>query len=378
MNIDLELHGDKISVKCAMQIPQSECQFSLNNLLKITKIRNNEADVKITSEQIMNMPFQPTLRQYLLGNLVPGVLCVEYEGCLNGNFLFMEENIRLLGFYNAWYPLVADDEETYEVTVHADDRYELIQGVYDPENGTWAYSTKNQNFVDCHIMLINREKACKLTVEHTDIWYFHKEQEKAAQALFHGFSQVYEFYRKLYGHGITGKSIIVLLPEKYKGMGAYQRTGLTVFAEVSKNTEWLLHVLFHELGHNYATGAPYTSWEDWLNETHAEWSALLYWQKYHPAFFEQLMREKRQRYTGTYCLKPDGENRPQDVHLTGTLIYGDIFQQFGADAITTLLQTFDELKLKDTAHFMQALKEKNKALHKMLLPYIYSPHRTDQ
>ena len=369
MNIDLELHGEKIYVKCNMHLTQSECRFALNSLLKITKIRNNDADAVITSEQIVNMPFRPPLRQYQLDNLVPGVLYVEYEGCLNGNFLFMEENIKLFGFYNAWYPLVADDEEPYEVTVHADKEYELIQGVYDPASSTWAYSTKDQDFVDCHIMLINREKACRLTAEHVDIRYFHKEQEKAAQAFFRGFSEVYEFYKNLYGHGIAGNSTIVLLPEKYRGMGAYQRTGLTVFAEVCENTEWLLHMLFHELGHNYATGAPCTSWEDWLNETHAEWSALLYELKYHPAFFEQLMQVRQQRYTGTYRLKPDGENRPQDVHQTGTLIYENIYRQFGTEAIVTLLQTFDELKVKDTAHFLQALAEKNHTLCKILLQY---------
>ena len=64
-------------------------------------------------------------------------------------------------------------------------------------------------------MLINKEKACRLTAEYADIWYFHQEQEKVARAFFRGFSQVSKFYRQLYGRGIAGKSIIVLLPEKY-------------------------------------------------------------------------------------------------------------------------------------------------------------------
>ena len=366
MNIDLKWQGNSIFVQCDIAITQGEYQFSLNDLLRITKIRNNETDTEIDSQQHVNLPFRPLLRQYQMKKLAPGVLHVEYEGQLNGNFLFMEENIRLFGFYNAWYPLVTGGDEVYDITVHGDDRYELIQGAYEPESGVWKYSTGGQQFVDCHIMLINKEKACRLTAEYADIWYFHQEQEKVAWAFFRGFSQVSEFYRQLYGRGIAGKSIIVLLPEKYKGMGAYQRTGLTVFAEVSENTERLQHVLFHEIGHNYATGASCTSWEDWLNETHAEWSALLYEQKYHPAFFEQLMQEKRRRYTGSYRLKPDGENRPWDVHQTGTLIYDDIYRQFGAEAVEMLLKTFDELTVKDTEHFLQALAKENEVLYEML------------
>lgn len=371
MNIDLKITGGTIKALCDIQIEKKSYSFSLGSTLKIIRVMNNGCPVEIEPSKLIEVEFRPQMRQYHLINLTPGRLVVEYEGELTGWFLFMEDELRHFSFYNAWYPTLLENEDVYEITLQCDNRYEMVQGDYNQQTHTWHYSTKNQSFTDCNIMLINREKAKKLITGNTVIWYFRKEQEAAA-CLFHNtFSKLSDFYFELYGYRNSMESTIVFLPDKYPGMGAYQRTGLTVFAETSNNLEWLSHVLSHEMGHGYSNGACCTSWEDWINETHAEWNALLYELKYNPAFFEQLMQSKKKNYSGDYNIKPNGEDRPSDVHETGTLIYYEIYQRLGTEAIITLLKTFDALQVKDTEHFIQAIKEANRPLYELLLSRLY-------
>lgn len=371
MNIDLRINGDTIKALCDIQVAKKYYRFSLNSTLKIIKVTNNGCPVEIEPCEIITVEFRPPMRQYQLNNLIPGRLLIEYEGELTGWFLFMTDELLHFSFYNAWYPTLLEHEDVYEITLQCDERYEMVQGIYNQQSHTWYYSTKNQSFTDCNIMLINKEKAKKLIAGNTIIWYFQKEQEEAAKVFYNTFSKLSDFYFELYGYHNSMESIIVFLPDKYPGMGAYQRTGLTVFAETSNNLEWLSHVLSHEMGHGYSNGASCTSWEDWINETHAEWNALLYELKYNPQFFERLMQSRKKKYSGDYKIRPNGESRPSDVHETGTLIYYEIYQHLGAGAIITLLKTFDALQIKDTEHFMQALSKEDRTLYVLLLSKLY-------
>ena len=366
MNITLEIHDYAIHVLCDIKITDNYYSFALNQKLKIKNIYNNGKVVCIDSCEFLDVDFRPKMCKYQLIDLSPGTLNIEYERELSGWFLFMQKELFHFSFYNAWYPTMLSHEETYEIDLAYDNQYELIQGIYNPSLNTWHYTTQNQDFVDCNIMLINKKYAIKLNVDNAVIWYFENDQKDAAKTFCNTLKDVSNFYYQLYGYHKSGDLTIVLLPEKYKGMGAYQRTGLTVFAETIKSNDWITHSISHEIGHNYANGASCTSWEDWLNETHAEWNALLFELKHNPQLFDKLMQLKSNQYKGDYQIKPLGETRPEDVHETGTLIYYDIYQQLGEEAIITLLKTFDSLEIKDTAHYLEELSKKDNDLFLLL------------
>ena len=107
-----------------------------------------------------------------------------------------------------------------------------------------------------------------------------------------------------------------------------------------------VHILAHEIGHAYAAGADTISYHDWLNETHAEWSALLYLEKFRRKLFEDLtekMEAESRASDKTLCLRECGDRRPDNVHRTGTLIYYRIFKEYGEEVIAVLVEgTGDE------------------------------------
>lgn len=50
-----------------------------------------------------------------------------------------------------------------------------------------------------------------------------------------------------------------------------------------------MYLLAHEMGHSYAFGADANTWQDWLNETHAEWSAMTYWYDADRVYFKERL-----------------------------------------------------------------------------------------
>ena len=366
MNIYLKIENDEICVLCNVQVSKPSFTFALCHSLSVKRIENNGIPAKVESISSLQTEFRPAMKQYNIGELEKGNLLIEYGGRLDGWFLFMQEDIYHFSFYNSWYPVLLEQEESYEIDLRCNECYELIQGKYDLQKRVWHYSTVGQTFVDCNILLINKEKAHKCGMENAAVWYFQDQQSEIAEKFANIVTEANVFYNNLYGYNNQNGSTIVLLPEKYKGMGAYQRTGLTVFADTNLNLEWITHVLCHELGHAYANGAECTTWEDWLNETHAEWNALLYELENRPQFFQRLMETKEKNYQGNYLVKPDGENRPDNVHETGTLIYYEIYKQMGKEAIVNLLKTFDGMKVKNTSYFLKALREKEPNLYRLL------------
>ena len=172
--------------------------------------------------------------------------------------------------------------------------------------------------------------------------------------------------RDLYSNNKIQDLSIVILPNKYK-IGPYIRDGLIVFSYLHENMDMIIHALAHEIGHSYAKGADCFTWEDWLNETHAEWSALLYELKYNSELFEQLLNKQKLKYKGDYRIRTKDNSRPGDVHVVGTLVYYDLYLKYGKETIIFLLKVFDQLDNKNTEEFFNVIKQKNKVIYEELM-----------
>ncbi len=372
MKLDLRIDGEKISVLCEIPVQKDSYSFALAHTLDLQDAFNNLEKITPDSVEPCEMEFRPPMKKYTFSGLQNGILQFSYSGTLEGFFLFMQEELYHYSLYNGWYPVGFDAEEDCDVVVHRDDSYELINGVYRPDSRDWYYSTKGQSLKDCNILLINKAKSFHSCQGKVSVWYFDQTYADSVGQILEAYTSINEFYVSLYGNDKVTETSIVILPEKYH-IGAYQRDHLTVFSELNVDPKQLRHHLAHELGHNYAFGADCNTWEDWLNETHAEWSALLYELVHDPDFFEQQINEQIREYHGTGSLRPNGDQRPSDVHETGTLLYYDLYRKYGAEGIRTLLQTFDQLPIKNTAHFLNALSKKDERLCAAIQKHIESP-----
>ncbi|WP_412891884.1 hypothetical protein [Beduini sp.] len=362
MQLYLEIKENKITVQCQIMVSSDSFSFALGATLEVFHFKNNQTEVFPVVEPY-EFQFRPPMKKYTLSKLEKGILSFEYYGILEGNLLFMQEEIYHFSLYNGWYPIGFDVMEEYELTVKCEEAYKLINGCFDSDARCWHYTTQNQSLVDCNIMLINKAKAHCLENDGISLYYFNDEYKKILQLFFEEYTSIYQFYLSLYQNNKLNFNTIVFLPKKFQ-LGAYKRDNLIVFSEVSKDLKKEIHKLAHEMAHAYAVGADMHSWEDWLNETHAEWSALLYEEEYHPAYFEHLIQIKKENYQGDWRLNPKDGHRPNDVHETGTLLYYKIYQKYGSEAIRTLLRAFDRSEEKQTTAFLNMLMEEEPKLAK--------------
>jgi len=150
------------------------------------------------------------------------------------------------------------------------------------------------------------------------------------------------------------------------GSGAYFRKELMVIdkIDVSEDKEKIrqsvIGLLGHELGHNWFTGADITTWEDWLNETGAEWAALLYILSLNEKeFFENHISKAKENYKDTPVIKSLDGKRPNDgVHTRGVMMFYEIYREYGIEVITTILKGLIELNKHTTENFLVELKNK--------------------
>jgi hypothetical protein len=122
---------------------------------------------------------------------------------------------------------------------------------------------------------------------------------------------------------------------------------------LGENDTELVWLLAHETAHEWCCGADVSTWEDWLNETTAEWASLLYALDTHDdKLFRFILDPKMERIHGYPPIKTADGSRPNGVHDKGTVLFYDIYQKHGKDLVTKMVRGFTDLKTKNTENFI--------------------------
>lgn len=368
MKLHIQIINQQINVTCQIHVQQADISFALASSLSITQFKNNEKIITPEIEDQCSLLFRPAMTKYQFHHLTDVIFSFHYHGSLDGYFLFMQENIYHFSYYNGWYPTDFDILEDYDIFLYHDDTYQLINGTYIPDQKCWYYTTKHQkSFKDCNIILVCQD-TYHIENDGIQLYYFEPHYQVEMEKFIQKYAAIRQYYLQLYSRNAIEDTTIVFLPEKYQ-IGGYKRDHLIVFSELSQNIDEELHRLAHEMAHAYACGANTQSWEDWLNETHAEWSALLYELENEPELFQKSI-SRFLTHSLPPSLKPLDGHRPDDVHETGANIYYQIYLKFGIDNIKMLLQTFDCITTKDTQTFLKAVSLKNKNISQFIQSYI--------
>ena len=123
-------------------------------------------------------------------------------------------------------------------------------------------------------------------------------------------------------------------------------------------------MLAHEIGHNWFTSADVTTWEDWLNETGANWAALLYALDHGDnELFQYILRINTAGYENTPVIRPPDGMRPiNGVHSRGTALFYAAYQKFGREEVLSAMQTLASLSEVTTDEYLNRLREKSPEL----------------
>lgn len=114
----------------------------------------------------------------------------------------------------------------------------------------------------------------------------------------------------------------------------------------------------HETAHNWCTGADINTFEDWLNEGTADWSALLYALHVGDKKLFDFIINLRKEYADTsQPLKPADGSRPPFVHANSTLLLHKIYCKYGKSVTQNIVQMFVNLEEKTTEMLLEKIRK---------------------
>ncbi|RPI28972.1 MAG: hypothetical protein EHM70_16160 [Chloroflexota bacterium] len=210
-----------------------------------------------------------------------------------------------MGLYLPWFPLL--DKEfgsfTYDLSVDCDPAYQVrSSGAPAYDGKTWRFSWDRPTN---DIVVIASPDLKTVTVEapgcRVDVHYV-SLQEATAHQIGEDLLWLLARFSEWYG-GPPLPVVSLVQPGRASG-GGYSRLGLVVMgglvdqAYMEKRKQYARY-LAHEAAHFWFSSAPTATWEDWLNESFSEYSALLALrEKYGSDVFEEFMAIKREKALG--------------------------------------------------------------------------------
>lgn len=267
-----------------------------------------------------------------------------------------------LGLYTPWYPLsVPMQNAVFFVKLNLPPGYSLLNcGNVAQREGVWLVE---QTFpsLDCTIIIAPdfQVREAEKNSAKVRAFYTEADSEPAASAFSRIGAEVLERFNGKFGVADLSPIDIVIAPRE-KG-GGYARRGFIVFtADLSLDDQVRLYrYIAHEFAHLWWYRANTSTWEDWLNESLAEYSALLALREllgletYNELL--KVRREKSQNLPPIRGISRDAQEAQAVLYLKGCVFLAELEAELGEEKFLTFLQELIRRELADTEGFLEIL-----------------------
>jgi len=282
-----------------------------------------------------------------------------------------------LGLYSAWFPFNPDyGEFTYSVLVSIPDSLKVVGlGKVSRNREGWLLSEK-EKVNDIVVIASPRLKSS-----------FVKKGDLSIDLHYVELNQVFKDYLRLnvpwllgtfeswFGGASTKELTIVVLPDFRVNGGGYARKGFVVLCPEEKPNEESFRYIAHEIAHLWWMNAPSTSWEDWLNESFAEYSALMALrERFGAETFQEFLRRKSKkvkRLPPIHGLQREDEKAFNVLYDKGPALLGKLESKIGKEKFLRILRESSTRKVRLTGEFLDFLNSissaKNREWFKKLL-----------
>lgn len=355
MNINIRFEGEKLFAEAEISLDKSvlEVSFILNSGLEISGISCNEKPVPITVEAEYEPLFCAEVKKYSVkcGTDFSGVkIC--YGGKISGWHNIITDNIIELNRYGVWFPCELSCGVNISAEISGCGEYFLVKGEFDGK--LWHYSADEW---DMNIILYRKSVLKTVSRKHISIYYADNSLDGAAEFSRNVFEDVLDYYTKeLFNKDYVKHTEMACLYPALTSGGAYKRDGLIVCISPGTDEKEAIGVNAHELAHEWCSGADVGSWEDWLNETTAEWSMLLYClDRNKTEIFDAMTAEHLAKAPEFPPIKTADGSRPDGVHTKGTAVFYELYKVFGKETIKSVIRIFIDLDVKTTEKLLEKM-----------------------
>ncbi|MEZ3421252.1 MAG: hypothetical protein K1V95_04955 [Eubacterium sp.] len=370
MKIDLKLYDNSFTTEAHIKCPfnnRKQISFYLNKDLKILSIKSNTAvSFKITEETTLAFR-SPAQKVEITGKKPIRGLQISYAGAVQFNAEkkknfnnIITKDIVSLSWYSVWFPQEPPFRiNRNSVIIHNASEWYVLKAKYDAKNKSWKYS--NPFYDPYNIVAYRKSKLSIISNRYMNIYTIERNKKE----IFQNFSKTYENIMNYYNGNLFKRKHIrfldvpliapaIIVPET-----AYVRRGLLWCSTFGETENEMIRLWAHETAHNWCHGADTNSWEDWLNETTAEWATLLFaLRSDNESLFESMLLPKIKKYKELPDIRTADGSRPEGVHDKGTVLFYKVYLETDLETMETILRCFSDLKIKNTRRFLKKLKQK--------------------
>ena len=319
--------------------------------------------------RLLSLYFDPPLR---IGQRI--VITFQYSGKITDRSQWLANVVTdewvEMGLYLPWFPYNHDyGDFTFKVDVECDSGYQVRSlGDYTKTDAVWHFEWKNP--INDIVIVASRE--LKTTEINRDKYnvnvHYMTVSDSIANKLAEDLIWILALYDNWFGRHKPMELSLIQSPRE--SGGGYARRGLIVLGGLDDqsyidNQEAWFRYVSHEAGHLWWTGASVESWEDWLNEGFAEYSALLVVrEKFGQEAYERRLAGKRENIEGTKPIwganrsgSTDDEKREIQAifYDKGPVLLSELSAKIGYDNFLQICQDMIANHVTSTDQFLTLL-----------------------
>jgi len=270
-----------------------------------------------------------------------------------------------LGIYSAWFPVnMKYGEFTYSVFIDVASSHTVVGlGEIKKTRKGWLLVRK-EKVNDIVIIISPKLKTSILKKPEPRIILYYVELNEALKNYLRKEAEwLTEKYRNWFGITSTKGTTFIVLPRFRVKWGGYTRKGFVVLCPEEKLDDGFFRYLAHEIAHLWWLNAPTDSWEDWLNESFAEYSALIALrEKWGNEKFQEFIRrksEKIQDLPSIVGLRRDDEKAYQVLYNKGPVLLNRLEGRIGKEEFLKVLNETSAANARSTSEFLNVLRYKS-------------------
>jgi hypothetical protein len=269
--------------------------------------------------------------------------------------VFSDEWIEL-AMYSAWYPFHAGIY-TAHLNIYIDEGYIISgSGLINRKDDYWEYK-KNWRSFDIVLIASSDLKSREFIENNTGIQLDYTNLSASdADSVINECKFAYELFEEKFGK--KGNTNIKFVMGPQREGGGYSRK---YFVSMPGN-EFNFNTRFgnaHEIAHFWWLNAPVNTWEDWLNEAFAQYSALLYIrERLGNREFRTQIQQYEETIDGTPPIWGIDRNSQQAYHVLyfkGALILHSLEQIMGEKPFFELLKEVSTSEVSSTQELLDLI-----------------------
>ena len=346
-NIDY-LNGDK-----------NEFHFYINKNADIKQLKSGNQIANYKVEEIVE-----DLKKITIKNTFPKkfVLNIVYSYPLDkieSKIFAYNPNWIELSLYTGWSPVnISDKNYSYHLNFQVPENYEIIGNGVVKKEGLNTIIVNNNNHFDMPIVVSNKFQRFSSGNNKMKFFGVQLSTEKIDQIREISLA-MYNFYENRFGKSATDHLIVTINPFAHDM--SYARRGFISLSLLDEFGPIDRKVLAHEIAHLWWQNAKTGVWEDWLNESFAEFSALKWMEKTlsNEMFQKQLKKyEDAHKKTIKISQTTTGDNNWHSVaYLKGPYILYKLEKNIGEEKMSEFLERVYKSKVETTEKLIELLKQ---------------------